>query len=73
MLIADAASGQLTLLPAGLSPRILLLAVLRASALVLAATAGLAALYLIKSALGIDLLAGPSPLHNLLYPLLGRG
>ena len=30
-------------------------------------------LYLIKSALGIDLLPGPSPLHDLLYPLIARG
>jgi hypothetical protein len=29
--------------------------------------------YLVKSALGIDLMPGPSPLHDLLYPLLGRG
>lgn len=28
------------------------------------------ALYLAKSALGINLLAGPSPLHDLLYPLV---
>jgi hypothetical protein len=30
-------------------------------------------LYLIKSALGINLMPGPSPLHLWLYPLLGRG
>jgi hypothetical protein len=39
----------------------------------LAALSGLAAAYLVKSALGIDLMPGPSPLHDLLYPLLGRG
>lgn len=33
----------------------------------------LALAYLIKSAAGVDLLPGPSPLHDLLYPLLGRG
>lgn len=47
--------------------------VLQACALVLALTASLGVLYLVKSALGIDLMAGPSPLHGLLYPLLGRG
>ncbi len=26
-----------------------------------------AALYILKSALGIDLMAGPSPLHDILY------
>ncbi len=31
-----------------------------------------AASYLVKSALGIDLLPGPSPLHDLLYPLVAR-
>lgn len=41
--------------------------------LAMAATAAIAALYLGKSALGIDLMTGPSPLHHLLYPLLGRG
>ena len=30
------------------------------------------ALYLAKSAVGIDLLPGPSPLHDWLYPLLRR-
>jgi hypothetical protein len=30
------------------------------------------ALYLVKSALGVDLLPGPSPLHDLLYPLIRR-
>lgn len=59
-------------------PRVLvacrpLLTLLRAIVLVLAVTAGPAALYLFKSALGINLLAGPSPLHDMLYPLLGRG
>lgn len=38
--------------------------------LVCAAATGL---YLVKSAIGIDILPGPSPLHGLLYPLLGRG
>lgn len=28
--------------------------------------------YLLKSALGIDIMPGPSPLHDLLYPLLRR-
>lgn len=28
---------------------------------------GLAALYIVKSALGINLMDGPSPLHDLLY------
>lgn len=29
------------------------------------------ALYLLKSALGINLMSGPSPLHDLLYGLVG--
>ena len=33
----------------------------------LAAPPAIAALYLVKSALGINLLPGPSPLHALLY------
>lgn len=39
------------------------------------ATAALAVavLYLVKSAIGINIMAGPSPLHDLLYPLLMRG
>lgn len=39
-------------------------------ALVLVAMGATIALYLVKSALGIDLLPGPSPLHHVLYPLL---
>ncbi len=39
-------------------------------ALVLIAMGATIGLYLVKSALGIDLLPGPSPLHNLLFPLL---
>lgn len=31
------------------------------------AVPAIAALYLVKSALGIDLMAGPSPLHDVLY------
>lgn len=42
-------------------------------AIVVAAALALPALYLVKSALGIDLMPGPSPLHSLLYHLLGRG
>jgi hypothetical protein len=34
--------------------------------------AAVCAAYLLKSALGIDLMAGPSPLHDLLFPLLRR-
>lgn len=34
------------------------------------AMAAIAVLYLVKSALGINLLPGPSPLHDLLYPLV---
>lgn len=34
--------------------------------------ASIAVLYLVKSALGIDLLPGPSPLHDLLFPLIRR-
>lgn len=39
-------------------------------ALILAAMGVMVGLYLGKSALGIDLLPGPSPLHHLLYPLI---
>jgi hypothetical protein len=35
-----------------------------------AGVAALVALYLLKSALGINLMAGPSPLHDVLYPLV---
>lgn len=38
-----------------------------AIALTMAIVSGL---YLIKSALGINLMDGPSPLHDLLYPLI---
>lgn len=34
------------------------------------AMAAIAVLYLVKSALGINLMPGPSPLHDLLYPLV---
>jgi len=45
---------------------------LRITAWLLLAAALGSALYLVKSAVGIDLLPGPSPLHDLLYPLLRR-
>jgi hypothetical protein len=32
--------------------------------------AAIAVLYVVKSALGINLMPGPSPLHDLLYPLV---
>lgn len=35
-----------------------------------AATALVVGLYLLKSALGVNLMAGPSVLHDLLYPLV---
>ncbi len=47
-----------------------LVALMRALLVAVAATAAIAAAYLVKSALGIDLMAGPSPLHDLLYPLI---
>ena len=34
------------------------------------ATTAVVVLYLVKSALGINLMPGPSPLHNWLYPLV---
>ena len=43
------------------------------AAAVLASLVAIAIVYLVKSALGIDILPGPSPLHGLLYPLLMRG
>ena len=46
------------------------LSVLYGTAFAAAACAGVAALYLVKSALGINLMPGPSPLHDLLYPLI---
>lgn len=39
----------------------------------LALSSLIAAAYLVKSALGIDVLPGPSPLHDILFPLLRRG
>ena len=35
-----------------------------------AGCAAIAGLYVVKSALGINLMPGPSPLHDLLYPLI---
>lgn len=46
------------------------LGVLYGTAFAVAACAVIAALYLVKSALGINVMAGPSPLHDLLYPLI---
>ncbi len=45
-------------------------AFLLAVAMSAAATVGIVALYLTKSALGINLMPGPSALHDLLYWLL---
>ncbi len=42
-------------------------AFLLSSAVIVAAIPAIAGLYLIKSALGINLMDGPSPLHDLLY------
>ncbi|MBK9080062.1 MAG: hypothetical protein WBP38_05300 [Hyphomicrobium sp.] len=42
-------------------------AFLVSSAVFVAALPVTAGLYLVKSAMGINLMAGPSPLHNLLY------
>jgi hypothetical protein len=53
--------------PGGMHP------LFRSIALVTVASLGIATAYLAKSAAGIDLLPGPSPLHDLLYPLLRRG
>jgi methylthioribose-1-phosphate isomerase len=36
------------------------------------ATALVAIAYLAKSAAGVDLMAGHSPLHDILYPLIAR-
>ena len=41
-----------------------------AMAIVMVLPPAVAALYLAKSALGINLLPGPSPLHDLLYHLV---
>lgn len=46
------------------------LSVLYGTAFAVAVCSAIAALYLVKSALGINLMAGPSPLHDLLYPLV---
>lgn len=48
------------------------MASLRVVAWTVAIAVAVAALYLVKSALGIDLTPGPSLLHDLLYPLLQR-
>lgn len=48
------------------------LTTLRICGWTLLASGAVAGLYLVKSALGIDLLPGPSPLHDLLFPLLRR-
>ncbi|HMN36606.1 MAG TPA: hypothetical protein PKD49_02695 [Hyphomicrobium sp.] len=45
-------------------------AFLLALAMSATAMAGFAALYLTKSALGINLMPGPSPLHDVLYWML---
>ncbi len=50
----------------------LLTALLQATLLVTGLCAVVVVAYIVKSALGIDLLPGPSPLHDLLYPLLRR-
>ncbi|HPG88493.1 MAG TPA: hypothetical protein PLD46_02485 [Hyphomicrobium sp.] len=42
-------------------------AIIISAAALLAAVPVVAALYIIKSALGINLMEGPSPLHDLLY------
>lgn len=44
----------------------------RVGLLAMLSAAAVVALYLAKSAMGIDLMQGPSPLHSLLYPLLPR-
>jgi hypothetical protein len=45
-------------------------ALARATAVTALLSTAIAGLYLVKSALGIDLIPGPSPLHDLLYPLV---
>ncbi len=45
-------------------------AVWRAPLIAVAAAVSVAGLYLVKSAMGINLLPGSSPLHDLLYPLV---
>ncbi len=49
-----------------------LLVTLRMTGWTALAITAVSALYLAKSALGIDILPGPSPLHDLLFPLLRR-
>jgi hypothetical protein len=44
----------------------------RGAMLVTALAVALALAYLVKSALRIDILPGPSPLHDLLYPIIER-
>lgn len=56
---------------ADVAPAVVVLA-LRYTALSSLAAFAVAALYLVKSAVGIDLFPGHSPLHDLLYPLLRR-
>lgn len=46
-------------------------AIFISSAVLLAAVPIIAALYIVKSALGINLMEGPSPLHDLLYHFVG--
>ena len=45
-------------------------ALLLATLAACAAMAAVIVLYLVKSALGINLMPGPAPLHDLLYPLV---
>ena len=45
-------------------------AFLLSSAALIATSVVIVALYIVKSALGINLMPGPSPLHDLLYPLV---
>jgi hypothetical protein len=45
-------------------------AILLSSVAIVAALPATAGLYLVKSALGINLMDGPSPLHDLLYQLI---
>ncbi len=45
-------------------------ALMLAFAFAIAGSVAIAGLYLVKSALGMNLMPGPSPLHDLLYPLI---
>ncbi len=49
-----------------------MLVTLRLCGWITVAGVAIAGLYLVKSALGIDILPGPSPLHDLLFPLIRR-